>query len=243
MRPFKFPLLAFAALILTTLGAAPAFAGESCHLEKGDSYRLTLSPEITRQGAVLTVGAMSAGGQEDTWGGRVPLTCLKSWSVSDARLARLSPDHSTLTLAADAPPGSKVTLAARLGGKPILAEVTVVARDAVVLTGFWKEVDAPDCPIGSPSIMELHFLAGGKFELTWQPFERYVDYWGDYQFDPATGAIAFHPTGGNHVPTDSDLEGRATVDADGRLHFEDIFFGSPSHGHRPARACIVFHAR
>ncbi|HRD28177.1 MAG TPA: hypothetical protein PLO65_07750 [Caulobacter sp.] len=243
MRQFNVPLFAFAALSLSLLASSPALAGESCHLEKGDSYRLTLSPEITRQGSVLTVGALSAGGQQDTWGGRVALGCLKGWTVSDPGLATLSADHSTLTLAADAPPGARVTLSARLAGKPVVAEITVVARDAVVLTGFWKEVGDADCPLGSPSIMELHFLPGGKFELTWQPFERYVDYWGDYSFDPGTGAVTFRPTGGNHVPGDADWEGRATVGADGLLRFSDLFFGSPSHGPRPPTTCIVFKAR
>lgn len=232
-----------AVLALMAFGATPARAAESCALEKGDSYRLMLTPEITRQGAALAVTAMSAGGEEDTWGGRVPLSCLKGWTVSDPKIAALSADHATLTIADDAPPGTPVSLSARLRGQPVTANFTVIARDAVVLTGFWKEVGDADCPIGSPSIMELHFLPGGKFELTWQPFERYIDYWGDYSFDAATGAIVFKPTGGNYVPQDADWEGRATVGANGLLRFSDLFFGSPSHGPRPPTTCIVFKAR
>lgn len=238
------PLLpTFTALAVMAFGASAAQAAESCALEKGDAYRLVLTPEITRQGAALAVSAMSVGGEKDTWGGRVPLKCLNGWTVSDPKIATLSADHTTLTLAADAPPGAPVLLSARIGGKDVSTSLTVVARDAVVLTGFWKEVGDADCPIGNPSIMELHFLPGGKFELTWQPFERYIDYWGDYSFDAASGAIVFKPTGGNHVPDDADWEGRATVGADGLLRFSALFFGSPSHGPRPPTACIVFKAR
>lgn len=236
-------LPALAAFVTVLFGAAAAQAADSCTLEKGDSYRLALTPEITRQGATLAVSALSVGGEEDTWGGRVPLDCLKGWTVSAPELASLSPDHRSLTIAADAAPGAPVTVSARLAGKPVTASFTVVARDAVVLTGFWKEVGDPDCPVGNPSIMELHFLPDGKFELTWQPFERYIDYWGDYSFDPATGTITFRPTGGNHVPTDADWEGRATVEGDGLLRFDALFFGSPSHGPRPPTPCIVFKAR
>lgn len=238
------PLLpAFVALAIVAFGASTADAAESCALEKGDAYRLALTPEISRQGATLAVSALSAGGEQDTWGGRVPLRCLKRWTVSDPKVATLSADHASLVIAADAPPGTEVRLSARLGGQEVVKSFTVVARDAVVLTGFWKEVGDADCPVGNPSIMELHFLPDGKFELTWQPFERYVDYWGDYSFDPASGAIVFKPTGGNHVPKDADWEGLTTVGADGLLRFSDLFFGSPSHGPRPPTACIVFKAR
>lgn len=242
--PMLRPLLpVFAVLVLMAFGASPARAADSCALEKGDSYRLVLTPEITRQGAALAVSAMSAGGLEDTWGGRVPLGCLKGWTVSSPKIAALSADHATLTIADDAPPGTPVSLSAQLGGQQVSASFTVIARDAVVLTGFWKEVGDADCAIGNPSIMELHFLPDGKFELTWQPFERYIDYWGDVSFDPASGAIVFKPTGGNHMPGDADWVGRARVDADGLLRFSELFFGSPSHGPRPSTTCIVFKAR
>jgi len=242
--PLPRPLLpALAALAVVAFGASTARAADSCALEKGDAYRLALTPEITRQGATLAVSALSVGGEEDTWGGRVPLKCLKGWTVSDPKAAALSADHASLTIAADAPPGTPVSLSARLGGQLVAARFTVVARDAVVLTGFWKEVGDTDCPLGNPSIMELHFLPDGKFELTWQPFERYIDYWGDYRFDPASGVITFTPTGGNHVPKDADWEGKANVDADGLLRFSELFFGSPSHGPRPPTTCIVFKAR
>lgn len=242
--PLPRPLLpALAALAVVAFGASTARAADSCALEKGDAYRLALTPEITRQGATLAVSALSVGGEEDTWGGRVPLKCLKGWTVSDPKIATLSADHASLTIAADAPPGTPVSLSARLGGQLVTARFTVVARDAVVLTGFWKEVGDADCPLGNPSIMELHFLPDGKFELTWHPFERYIDYWGDYRFDPASGVIAFTPTGGNHVPKDADWEGKANVDADGLLRFSELFFGSPSHGPRPPTTCIVFKAR
>lgn len=247
----RLPLLALAAALGMALPSAaqaetPPLTGaalaEACQEARGDAYRLFVTPEVARQGAVLTIQAVGVG-PNNPWGGPVPLACLKHWKVSVPAAATLSADHGKLVIAETAAPGTMVKLTAEFDGKTAAVVFTVVARDAIVLTGFWKEVGDADCPIGDPSIMELHFLEDGKFELTWQPFERYIDYWGDYSFDAASGAITFKPTGGNHIPGDADWEGRASVGPDGRLRFSDLFFGSPSHGPRPPTTCIVFKSR
>ena len=212
--------------------------------EAGDEvYRLSVYPEVTRQGATLAVFVHSRG-PKHPWGGPVPTACMTRWRVSDQRLAHFSADHTHLTIAADAPAGATIRISARIGRDTVSAEFVVVDADAMVLTGYWTEVGDAECPVSAVPLRELHLKAGGQFEVTWQPFETYVDYWGDYQFDPATGAISFTPTGGNYRPTDADLTGRAVIGADGLLRLSDLFFGSSRSGGASPSACgLVFKSR
>lgn len=246
-RHALFALAAVAALVAVTPAEAaePLTGAEfraACQEAKGDAYRLFVTPEVTRQGAELAVQAVMIG-PNAPWGGPLPLACLKNWRLSVPTAATLSADHSRLIIADTAVPGTPVKLTAEFDGKTAAVEFTIVARDAVVLTGYWSEVGDADCPVGEPLLRELHFIADGRFEATWMPFERYIDYWGDYSFDAATGAIVLKPTGGNHVPADADLDGKAAIGPDGLLRFSGFFFGSPSSGPRPPRTCAVFKPR
>jgi hypothetical protein len=245
------PLALAAALALVAvrpaLAAKPPLTGaaltQACEEAKGEVYRLQLSPETIRQGATLRVGVTSLG-RNNPWGASVPNACLTGWKVSEPKLARLSGDHTQLVIAATAPVGATFTLSARTGGKTTSAAFVVVAKDAVVLTGYWSEVGEPACPVGETPLRELHFTADGKFEATWTPFERYIDYWGDFAFNAATGALVMTPTGGNRRPVDADLSGRATLDPDGDLRLEGMFMGSPGSGAPTAAGCpLVFKHR
>lgn len=235
-------LAAAAALLALPATAEPALTGAAlraaCQDAKGDDYRIFLSPEVPRQGAGLAVSVVSRG-PEAPWGQPVPVACLKRWTVSDPAIATLSADNTRLTIAEDASPGAKASLSAEIDGKTVTVAFTVIARKAVVLTGYWSEVGDASCLASDPPLRELRFLPDGRFEATWTPFERYVDYWGTYDFNPATGAITFTPTGGNRVPTDADLVGRAAVGPDGLLRFSDIFFGTAQGAavERPSDRC------
>lgn len=245
-----FALVACAALLASpAVAAEPALSGAelkaACKEARGSDYRLFLAPEVTRQGSTLAVSAVFRG-PEAPWGAPLPLGCLKSWTVSDPKAATLSADHTRLTIAGEAAPGTKIRLSAEIDGKTAAIEFVVVEREAIVLTGYWSEVGDAACPAGNPSLRELHFLPDGRFEATWMPFETYVDYWGTYEFDPATGAISFIPTGGNHVPPDADLVGRAALGPDGMLRLGDIFFGTPraAGATRSAAGCtLIFKPR
>lgn len=235
-------LLAALAAVALTAFASPASAAEPC--PKGvRAVALHLTPEVTRQGATLKVSAVALT-EDNPWGVSAPIACLKGWKVSDPAIARLSSDRGRLIIAETAPVGAKVTLTASLRGNTAEVAFTVVAKDAVVLTGFWSEVGEADCPAGEPPLRELRFLGDGQFEATWTPFERYVDYWGTYVFDPASGAIRLTPTGGNRIPADADLEGRAALGADGLLRLTGVFFGSPTDPPLAPRDCpLVFKPR
>lgn len=107
------------------------------------------------------------------------------------------------------------------------------------LTGLWHQTGATCASGAAESVEELEFEAGGRFLVTFVPFETYHDYWGPYRFDAATGALAMTVERGNSIPTDLDLEGRATLAANGELAIEGIDFGTP-HGATPkARTCTL----
>jgi hypothetical protein len=81
----------------------------------------------------------------------------------------------------------------------------------------------PDQPI-----YELWF-DGNAVNVTWTPFETYVDYWGTYLAQdqaPGSGTLSIQVEGGNYVPEDVDADGRFTICGD-TLILEDMWLGSP----------------
>ncbi|MDP1736819.1 MAG: hypothetical protein Q8L23_05205 [Caulobacter sp.] len=241
-------LAAAAALLALPAAAEPALTGAAlrtaCREAKGDDYRIFLSPEVARQGAALAVSVVSRG-PEAPWGRPIPVACLKRLTVSAPAVATLSAENTRLTIAETAAPGAKASLSAVIDGKTVTVEFIVVAREALVLTGYWREVGDAGCPAGDPPMRELRFLANGRFEATWTPFESYVDFWGTYSFDPAARAISFAPDGGNNVPQGADLDGRAELGADGLLRLSGIDFKSPrpDAASRPAGCPMIFQSR
>lgn len=150
-------------------------------------------------------------------------------------------------------PGGAVLLALALAacsgaagnGASGVTAATNAVRPAVAapsqLVGLWHQA-SPPCASGAPppaTVEELEFEAGGRFLVTFVPFETYHDYWGPYRYDAATGALTMTAETGNAIPADLDLEGRATLAPNGELVVEGIYFGSP-HGAGPAaRDCIL----
>jgi hypothetical protein len=175
---------------------------------------------VYRQGAVVrvtpTVDVSPAGTAE------LPLRCTTGWSVSGP--ATLSADRRSITIAADAPVGSIVTVGFRHDGKPVEARFKVVARDEVVLTGRYAQRSLEGCSAAEP-VRELEFRPENRFSVTFLPFETYRDYWGTYAWDADTGRLRLAVEGGNFVPPNLDLEGEAQL-VDGRLRIRDIFLGS-----------------
>ena len=102
--------------------------------------------------------------------------------------------------------------------------------DAV--SGTWTQVMRVECGSGTTvpdtGIQEL-VLDGRRIEVTWTPFETYVDWWGSYATSPE-GGIRIDVEGGNYVPDDIDPEGCISVDGADRLVLTDVFLGSPVEG-------------
>ena len=191
---------------------------------------LDTDTRVYRQGAQVRltprVNAAPGGNPE------LPMRCVSDWTVTGP--ATLGADKRTLTIAADAPAGSIVSVSFRHGETPVAARLRVIGRDEIVLTGSRSQQSIEGCAIAEP-VGELEFSGDNRFSVTFRPFESYRDYWGTYSFDPATGALRLTVEGGNFTPPGLDLEGRAEL-VSGQLVLRDMYLGSRE-GMPPANGC------
>ncbi len=128
------------------------------------------------------------------------------------------------------------------GQRVLSIPVYVYTPQSNPLVGTWHEQAQLVCdteqeirpaqPIG-----ELRFNAAGAFDVTWTPFEVYVDYWGTYRYDPAQGTLELEITGGNYVPKNVDTKGRVSFDQQGRLLLHQMWLGNPSDVSNPVANC------
>jgi hypothetical protein len=229
-------ILTVALLLLTALAAAPRARADDnfpsgCATTVG--YGLLAEPRLARQGDTVAVKAVKVG----PWGlvGELPTRCASRWKVSDPALASLK--GGALTIAADAPAGTMLEITAEVAGKPVSLKLRIEPKAGPSLVGFWTEVGAPDCPISDPPLRELAFKGDGTFTVTWTPFESFVNYGGEYQFDPASGVLKMTGRSINSMPADTDLEGTATINPEGLLDLRGVFFGTPYDGKSGPLAC------
>jgi hypothetical protein len=171
-----------------------------------------------------------------------------TWSISGTSAATITPlaQPGTARLRLDGVPrGTRFEVTATIGSTTLRTTISVPQPpDDPRLVGHWHEIRRVDCD-GSPitgfdTIGDLQLDADGALQATWQPFERYVDYWGQFQADQETGAFTFEISGGNVVPTDPDRSGTYTIES-GELHFRDLYFGT--HDGPPTPACEHVFAR
>ena len=158
----------------------------------------------------------------------LPPGCLGDLAVvpeGAASFRRQEDGLAIATLSPDVAAGTQVWLSGTYrGAHKLSGQVDVYRQKDNPLVGTWRQEGA-GCPPES-RVRELVFTGGNEMSVTWTPFEVYKDYWGDYRFDPATGAFSFVVEGGNQVPEDMVTEGVVTVEGD-RLHLEGVFFGTP----------------
>lgn len=224
-------------------GPSPATAqpGEPALSEECQAFRfhpvaLWIDAEIVRQGdtAPIKAGSILGRASGDLTPDPMPTTCLSDWRVAPAGAAVVSADGSSLTVAANAPAGATLTLEARTPGEPARYTTVIVGKDEVVLTGRYSQVEV-DCGAAerpARPIKELVFGPTGRFSVTWEPFESYADYWGDFTWDPAAGRLALAISGGNRHPgANARLEGAVEIQAEGRrlvlggFNLGDVFNG------------------
>jgi hypothetical protein len=201
-----------------------------CHPFRNFTF-LDADTRIYRQGAQIRLTPrvnQAPGGTPE-----LPLHCTGGWTVSGP--ATLSADRRTLSIAPDAPVGSEVVVGFRHNDDPVVARFRIIGRDEIVLTGARSQQAIEGCSVPDP-VGELEFMEGNRFSVTFRPFESYRDYWGDYSFDPATGALRMSVEGGNFVPPSLDLEGRAEL-VSGRLVLTGMFLGSRDWAPTPPAGC------
>lgn len=154
----------------------------------------------------------------------VPGRCLTDWRVSDPRIARLSRDRKTLTLAPDAREGGEVTVTARYRGQPVIAlKVRVIVPVQSPLVGFWTQEGVAACPEAS-RVFDLVFERSGAFSVALGPrFHGSRDYSGRWRVE-GDRLVLSDLTGS--VPADMAREVRFTVGADGGLSFDRPWLGT-----------------
>jgi hypothetical protein len=172
----------------------------------------------------------------------IPAACVKRLKVSPPAIVRLLKDHSGMVISSDAPDGSLVTVEAKVGRTNLTAKARVSVPASNPLIGMWTERSA-SCPPttgGEAGSRIVEFALKSKtFSVTWQPFESYHDYTGDYSFDIATGALRMTATDGSYIPHDAKLNGTAGITPQGWLEVSGVNFGTPRSGVAHADGCTI----
>jgi len=195
-----------------------------------DNLRISLAPMLQVQ----------PGGVIDFEVGKVeccvylePVDACVTWSATPAEGASIDPVTGRFEVAAGTAPGTKYTVTADVesGRRTLSIDVHVYTPESNPLVGIWREESRVACGTGEVTepadpIGELLFYAGGTFNVTWTPFETYVDYWGAYEFSVAAGTISFAAEGGNYVPADLDGQGTFGIDEHARLTLTDVWLGT-----------------
>ena len=172
-----------------------------------------------------------------------PVAACVVWSVSPAESGATISQDGLLAVDAGVAVGTVFTVTADVeNGKRILTQKAVVTTQASnPLLGTWSEAAQLACTDGSELVPdhpvgEVAFFADGELNVTWSPFEVYVDYWGQYSYDLETKAFSFGVSGGNFIPDDIDGEGTFELTAQGKLVLHDVWFGTPQGAAGP-KAC------
>ncbi|MFW6412869.1 MAG: hypothetical protein ACOC0V_01915 [Oceanicaulis sp.] len=159
----------------------------------------------------------------------LPPACLTGATLSAdgvASLDRAEDGSLVVHVREDAPEGNLGVSADYAALGRISGLIRIYDPEAAPLVGTWSQ-DAEACAaLGAEPVRELVFQPGGRFAVTWTPFETYEDYWGDYAFERETGALTLSPERGNSIPGDV-RSGAARLSEDGRmLTLETASFGS-----------------
>jgi len=156
------------------------------------------------------------------------------WSVEPADAGVTIDDTGFLTVSPLTAPGTHFVVSAHVDegrGSAIEADLYVWTPETAPLVGRYTEIAQVSCD-GTPwtpphPVGELEFKANGRFNVTWTPWGWYVDYSGDYLYDPVTGMLQMSSPEGEYVPDDFDGIGTATFVPGQGLLLRNIWLGSP----------------
>lgn len=161
----------------------------------------------------------------------VPLQCME-WQLETSDNAQLSDDGSAIEVAGHAEPGSEILLTGTIRGSEGDAgsetlRILIIDETTRQLIGTWSFDAARDCDradVNPP--LEIRFEVNNGLSVTWTPFGRYWDYWGQYEWSPESGAFTFASTGGNRIPPDISANGQMVQEGDRHLAFSGFHFGT-----------------
>lgn len=186
-----------------------------------------LGPPVARQGTELSISVHEPVG---AYAPRpIPPEFISNWKASPAGQVKVSTNGAKLSVLPTAKPGANVTISASFCGKrEISRTIRIVGKDEPVITGLWRE-QSKSCTGETPRdpVNELEIKDIGEFSITYFPFESYRDFWGKAEFDYAAGTLAMTTTGGNRVPSNAKLSGKATLTPDGKLVLDGFFLSQP----------------
>lgn len=142
--------------------------------------------------------------------------------------------NGTVRASADAVPGTVFRVMATLStGERVGTAVTVVSDATHPVQGRFTERSRLGCiepVLFTPSEPVREFsVCGDRFQATYTPFEVFVDFWGRFELDVATGDLRMVYEGGNTSSVGLDLEGRAQW-RDGELLLFDMRLQAPRNG-------------
>jgi hypothetical protein len=192
-------------------------------LRLGSFYDTQLQPGQTRQFELI----IPVGYAPDI---KVP-ACV-SWEVKPAGKGATIDQQGLFAVDAKTEPGSKFTVIAHIenGRADRDTTVYVYTPKSQPLVGIWRQEEQYDCGSGeriyAEPIGELEFRAVGWFSVTWQPFETYRDYWGNYSTDVTKQTLSLKTAGGAYVPKDFRGEGSFSLIDDKTLELRGVFLGS-----------------
>lgn len=152
--------------------------------------------------------------------------CLSNIEISDpdfGSVERADNDQILIEVSDTAETGSLVYITAKYLTHSVTGRYTAYDSAASPLIGRWSQ-DKTNCAPGS-HIEELIFSADGTFSVTWQPFESYKDFWGEYDFEAETGQLDFDAKAGNFIPSDVK-DGKIKL-SDTSLNLLTASFGTP----------------
>jgi|GEM_PF-4825248 len=150
--------------------------------------------------------------------------CLTDWRVSDRRLATLSRNRQTLTIARNAPEGAVVTLTARYRDETIRQVFRVVVPIVSPLVGSWSQRGCDE----ANRISDILFIRDGRFSVSFVAhYHGGVDYRGRWRVD-GNRLILSEVTRerADALPADMALETTFEIDDEGRVTFPTNWWGT-----------------
>lgn len=188
--------------------------------------QLFLNPRLARQGATLElVPAEPVGAYAPR---EILPAFVTGWTATPAGQVTIAADGKSMTVAETATPGAEVTISAKYCDRPFSRTIRIIGKSETVIAGMWHQ-ESIACTGETPQepVREFDLSDRGDFSITYAPFESYRDFWGKADFNSATGTLAMTTTGGNRVPSDAKLSGKASLTPEGKLVLDGFFLSQP----------------
>lgn len=170
----------------------------------------------------------------------IDINCVKNIQILSNNIANYDFKNHEIKIAQNAKDGEKFTLTYEINSIKYVREYKIIDTSLYPLMGIWHEIPNPNCQAFLPNeqlIKELDINSKNVFAITWQPFESYHDYWGNFDFDIKTGNFKIEITRGNYIPDDIIKIGSAEILPNGNLKINDVFFGNNKNGQTRGNKC------